>query len=64
MTQHYELLTHEPSWEGGVSPHFPIDFDQTLFNDPLHLISGECILKPVTEHHYKGQTFSQLMRTR
>lgn len=55
-------LTHETSREGGISANFPIDFDQTLINNPLHLVTIEGILEPVTQEHNERDAFTQLVR--
>ena len=38
---------HEAGGELGISPSLPIDLDQTLFHDCLHLFHGQRILDPI-----------------
>ena len=38
---------HEASGELGVGPGFPIDLDQPLLHDSLHLLHAQGILHPV-----------------
>ena len=57
------MLTHEPSWVGGVSAHLPVNLDESLVHYALHLVPGESILEPVPQEHKEWDALPQLVRT-
>lgn len=58
-----KYLTHEASRVCDVSPDFSVNLDQTLFQDLLHLIISQGILKAIPEENNQWQTLAQLVGT-
>eukprot|EP00964_Phaeocystis_antarctica_P124959 scaffold88602_cov64-Phaeocystis_antarctica.AAC.1 len=54
---------HEASGVGGIGARLAIDLHQTLHEDVLDLLAGQCILQPVAQQDDERQALTQLVRT-
>ena len=48
---------------GGVGARLAIDLHQTLHEDVLDLLAGQCVLQPVAQQDDERQALTQLVRT-